>query len=158
MPIEVRPALETDIGAVVRLNGVVQDLHAHLSPDAFRSDWDASAFAEAWAKRIADKVGTVAVAERDGGIVGYVWFELVDRPEGLTHCARRSMYVHHLAVDDAARRHGIGRQLMAYVEAEARRQGIARIGLDTWAMNENALAFFRAHGYGAINVVLAKTI
>ena len=66
--------------------------------------------------------------------------------------ARSALDVHHLAVDEPARRHGIARRLMSAVETEARRQGVDDIRLDYWTFNAAAREFFGAMGYEPYNV------
>ncbi len=68
------------------------------------------------------------IAETDGRIIGTVQLHLASQPN-----ARHRAEVAKLMVHPAARRQGIGRQLMHEVEAEARRRGRSLLVLDTRA-------------------------
>ena len=158
MQFQIFRACETDVGEVVRLNGVVQDVHVGLRPDVFRADWDESTLRETWLERIKEETGTIALCKKGARTIGYIWFEIRDRQEdALTQSARR-LFVHHIAVEDEARGGGVGARLMHFVETEASRLGATDIVLDAWAANTGALAFFDALDYQAVRIILAKTI
>lgn len=57
-----------------------------------------------------------------------------------------------LAVHAGARRRGIGRRLVAWLEASAGTAGIQAVSLEVRARNGAALAFYRALGYEEIAV------
>ncbi len=69
-----------------------------------------------WAKRCP----TTLVAEVEGGVVGYLFHEFVER----------LLYVRHVVTDPARRRAGVGKALMA----AARDVGV-RAGADRWCLN-----------------------
>lgn len=154
----VTPAAKTDLPDLVRLHGEVQDLHACLSPDLFRADYESAALETFWTQRLDDPAITVVVATLDGGIIGCISFELQDRPQTTLYLPRRRIYVHHLVVGELAQGKGAGAALLDYAEAEARSLGISDVLLDSWAANAKAQAFFKARGYGPLNVVLGKTM
>jgi ribosomal-protein-alanine N-acetyltransferase len=52
-----------------------------------------------------------------------------------------------LAVDTAHRRHGLGRQLITWLEETAATAGTFIVGLELRATNESALAFYTSLGY-----------
>jgi ribosomal protein S18 acetylase RimI-like enzyme len=158
MSLQITEAQATDIPDLARLNGIVQDLHAKLHPEIFRADWNLSDLEDFWSARLRERSNIVAVARLGGKAVGYIWFELQDRPQDALHSARRRIYVHHIIVDEAARTAGIGAKLLARAEAEAERQGVDSVVLDSWAANSTAHAFFAACGYDPINIVLCKAV
>lgn len=77
------------------------------------------------------------VAELDGAIVGSVMGGY-DGHRG---------WVNYLAVDPAHRRSGLGRVLMAEVEARLRRLGCPKINLQVRSDNSVALGFYERLGY-----------
>ena len=62
-------------------------------------------------------------------------------------------WINYLAVDPACRGQGLGRQIMAAVEARLREMGCAKINLLVRASNLEVLAFYRALGYGEDPVI-----
>lgn len=61
-----------------------------------------------------------------------------------------------LFVLDAARRQGVGRALVAHVEAVARQAGAVRMGLMTGLDNLEAQAFYRTIGYSDDGLEMEK--
>jgi GNAT superfamily N-acetyltransferase len=86
------------------------------------------------------------------GPPGGAWFVayLGDRPVGcggLKAVDRELGEIRRVFVDDSARGHGIGRQLLEALEQHARRLGYRRVRLNTGNRQPEALALFRAAGY-----------
>jgi len=158
MLVQIRRAQLSDIPEIVQLNGDVQNLHAQMSPDIFRADWEVSAFEEFWRKRLNEQADTVVLAMLDGAPVGYIWFQVQDRPQDAFRLSQRRVYIHHIAVKDKVRRSGVGTQLLEYAEAEAQRLGISDIVLDVWASNSSSRAFFNSRGYCLSNLILKKMV
>jgi GNAT superfamily N-acetyltransferase len=74
--------------------------------------------------------------------------------EGFVHVCLRlllieppSAFVESLVVAEGARRHGVGRSLMAAAEDWARRAGAGVVRLRSGAVRSDAHAFYRAVGY-----------
>jgi len=120
------------------------DLLAQLIVDAFsthagRLDPPSSALKET-PDAVRAKLAThgAAVAESDGRGIGCVLF---------TPDENAALYIGRLAVDAAWRRHGVARALIAYVEAEARRRGLARICLQVRIPLVGNQALFKSCGF-----------
>jgi ribosomal protein S18 acetylase RimI-like enzyme len=81
--------------------------------------------------------GVVTVAERGGEIAGLLVLDVGD--EGFT--------VENVAVDPAHQGTGVGRALLYYAEAEARRRGFEAIALYTHETMTENLALYTRIGY-----------
>lgn len=158
MPLDIVKAQPADLLEVLRLNGVVQDLHAQLNPDIFRSDWLPLELEDCWRTRLKDQNSTVSIARLDGKAVGYIWFEVQVRGQDALHLSRGRIYVHRLAVEENVRGEGIGAKLLEQAELEAKRRGISKVILDAWASNSRAQAFFSSRGYDPVNIVRGKIV
>jgi len=158
MQLSIAKARSADMPDLVRLNGVVQNLHAEMSPDIFRSDWVASDLEAFWADRLDDQNSEVIIATLDNCAVGYIWFEVQTREQDALHLRRRRIYIHHIAVDERARGGGVGAKLLDQAEFEAERAGISNVVLDAWASNAKAQGFFGARGYEPVNIGLSKSL
>jgi GNAT superfamily N-acetyltransferase len=115
MTIVVRIAAEADLDTLVRLNQVVQSVHAELYPDDFRATADADGLKSLLGPRLAN----IAIAEVDGFPVGYAWLEEQTRPANPFSLQSRCLFVHHLSVLPDSRRRGVAAALMAHAEAHA---------------------------------------
>lgn len=154
----IRQAQSTDLPALVRLNGVVQDLHVQMAPSIYRDDWQEAELARCWAARLSDPRHLVLVGEIDGGVAGVLWAEVLKRPQSELAQMRRRLHVHQLVVAEAARRRGLARALLSHIEALAAREGHDSVTLDARAENAAAQAVFRRLGYQPQSVALSKSL
>jgi ribosomal protein S18 acetylase RimI-like enzyme len=158
MAVNVRNASVTDLGVIIWLNQVVQNLHAALYPEDFKEVADPSAVGVFFAGRLTDPNCALGIAEADGVPVGYVWFELQVRPETPFTPSRRRIYVHHVSVAPEARRRGIATALFHFVEQRAASENIREIALHAWAANLDAQHFFGSLGFVPLRMGLRKSL
>ena len=62
MSVRLLLATADDVDALVAMNGLVQDLHADLSPQIFRRDWDRAELAQFWRAKLSEESGRVLIA------------------------------------------------------------------------------------------------
>jgi diamine N-acetyltransferase len=149
----IRPAIQSDLAALVALNQPVQKFHAGLRPDLIRSP-DTHDMTPWLAEFIAKENFRVLVAEELGHPVGHAVYEIRSRAESLITCARRSIYVHQMSVAPEKRRKGIGKALLRYIREQARELGITSIELDVWSANTQAKEFYQSLGFTSLREVL----
>jgi GNAT superfamily N-acetyltransferase len=127
----VRPARFADAPALARL----------LTELGYPQDAEqARAQLATWA---GDPRGTVLVADSDGSPAGFVAayaIRRMDRPDSFARVVA-------LAVDPGRQRSGLGRRLLAAVEAWARETGCGEIEITSSRSREDAHAFYRALGF-----------
>lgn len=155
--IVVREALEADLDTLVRLNRVVQQVHARLEPMLFKAVTNDAEVSGFFAARLAAPENTICLAQWDGRPVGYIWFEKQDQPETCLTLSTTRLYVHHLAVEEPAQRLGVASTLLRQAEVTARALGIQRIVVGTWAANWVARTVFEARGFSALSLTLGKS-
>jgi ribosomal protein S18 acetylase RimI-like enzyme len=101
--------------------------------------------------------GTLIVAERAGALIGAVTLNARQEPAYQDVAWRFADgpigVVHRLMIAPTVKRQGVGRALMAAVEARARGQGLRALRLDTLTGNAPALALYRALGYVEVGTV-----
>jgi ribosomal protein S18 acetylase RimI-like enzyme len=147
----VRRASDADAEALSQLNAEIQALHAEALPWRFKPPGPGAFPPEETVGLLGRTGNHFFVAEVDDAIVGYVYAEIVRRPETALHQAQEVVYVHHLYVRPAFQRRGIGRALLDAARSVGAEQGIARLALDVWTFNEAARAFFRRYGLSPYN-------
>jgi diamine N-acetyltransferase len=151
MAIVVRKASQQDRDLLASLNADVQAVHAAAMPRRFKPPGPDTFPPGAVAALLARPENLIFIAEIDSIAAGYAYAEIVRRPETAIHYADDMVYLHHLSVRPAHRRHGVGSALIDAVRAAATGSGIALIALDVWTFNNEARAFFRRHGFAAYN-------
>src|SRR5205085_9711622 len=80
----------------------------------------------------------IFVAEQDGAVVGYVWGAL--EPLSWKELRGAAGFIHDIAVDEGARRLGLGTKLMDAAITWLREHGAPRVLLGTAAQNAGAQA------------------
>ena len=151
LTVTVRRAHQEDWPGVASLLREVDELHAALAPAYFR----AGARSEIeWRRLLGEATAAAWVATAGAGTVGLLALRLYETPPDPTMVARRRAHLETLVVAKAARRRGIGRQLVAAAGAWARARGAVEMVLTTWAGNADADAFYERLGYRVLSRVL----
>jgi ribosomal protein S18 acetylase RimI-like enzyme len=152
----VRRATEADLDRLSALSEGIQRLHAEGRPDLFRApDYEVlRAF-------LADQLTSgaiVLIADLDGTVAGYLLAEVSARSANPFRHASKSLYVHHIAVDAAMQRRGVGQRLMDAAVTIGRAEGVDAVRLDSWSFNQDAHTFFEAEGFTPLNVVFERRL
>jgi ribosomal protein S18 acetylase RimI-like enzyme len=155
---QVRRARYEDWPRIAVLLREIDDLHASLAPQYFRS---ATRVESEWRRVLADPTAVVLVAATGPSAavpVGFLSIRVYDTPADPAMVPRRRGHVETLVVDARHRRRGIGRHLVAAATDWARGQGAVELVLTTWTGNADADAFYERLGYQVLSRVLHKGI
>ena len=87
--------------------------------------------------------GRVLVYEEDGMICGCVVFNI----HYSMHFSRKTVEIVNLIVDENTRNHGIGKELLAFVEQIAHDCGCVCIEVDSGKQREGAHRFYKREGF-----------
>jgi len=148
---DIRQATPADAARLSSLCVDVQRLHAQHHPEIFRMP-ESEAFAVAFFDEIlAEPKSRIFIAEEDGHEVGFIFFQLIERPESPFTFARRLLHIDQISVRPAAQRRGVGAALMGQAEAVAKEWNVERIQLDSWGFNTSAHQFFEYLGFQKFN-------
>ena len=149
MKVIVREATEADAGSISSLNTDVQAAHASAVPWLFKPAGPDTFPPDAVALLLDEPGNLVFIAEVESSPAGYIYAEIIDRPETSFNYAYQMIYIHHVSVRPTLRRQGVGRALLEAVQAEASKRDIRMISLDVWTFNDAARAFFSRGGFAA---------
>ncbi|MFC7375928.1 MULTISPECIES: GNAT family N-acetyltransferase [unclassified Brachybacterium] len=148
----VRDATESDVDGLTVLGVEVQRLHSKGRPDLFRSA-EPEALRGFFRSRLSEG-SLVLVADHGGSdLDGYVFAEVLERPQSPFKYQHTDVYIHHIAVAQRARRRGVGELLVAETARRAQQAGAATIRLDSWSFNTEAHRFFEAQGFSTARLI-----
>ncbi|MCB1231841.1 MAG: GNAT family N-acetyltransferase [Verrucomicrobiae bacterium] len=122
----VSPAVEEASELILELDEFI----AGLYPESTINGIDVSEFEEAGGYFVIARVGTEAV--------GCGGFRPIDE---------QCVEIKRMFVRTAARRRGIGREILRHLEAEVRRRGFCTMVLETGCNNAEARALYESEGY-----------
>src|SRR6266545_2726059 len=129
----------------------VQRLHAENHPDIFKmpqnDDFALSFFEEV----LANPMTKIFIAEENGDAIGYIFCQLIERPETSFAYARRFLHIDHISIRPNLQGHGAGTALMNQVEKLAKELSASKIQLDSWDFNTSAHSFFENLGFQKFN-------
>jgi GNAT superfamily N-acetyltransferase len=139
----IRPARASDLPTLVGLLGELFTIEADFTPDPERQRLGLALMLADPGRR------AVLVAEQGTAVVGMVTAQLVvSTAEG-----GLSALVEDMVVEAAVRGRGVGRALLAAIEAWAREHGASRLQLLADRENGAALAFYARAGWSATRLV-----
>lgn len=101
-----------------------------------------------------EQPGTVTlVAEHEGRQAGFLIL-LTSVPDEVTR--REQAFVAYMAVEEGARRHGVGRELLRAAENEARARALPHLSLMVTASNHRARTLYGGAGFVEERVQMTK--
>jgi GNAT superfamily N-acetyltransferase len=156
----IRSATAADRPQIERLVAALQDDGRRYDPALATGDLViAKGSVDAMNAYVAEDQGLCLIAELDGVAVGYVGCCLVVDDDIWTDPEwTHSVHVQELFVDRAARRRGVGRRLIAAVEAHARRLGVRRMLVTANASNPESCCVYRATGFADHKILFEKRL
>lgn len=136
-------AREADWEEINRIGAQVAALHTAWRPDLFRMA-DISYPKEVLDELIREK--SIFVAKLNGTVVGYVAFWIWET-NGPCSIPRKVLSINDFCVDESARGHGIGTQMMTELRILAKTFGCSDLQLTVYPQNDAAVAFYQKCGF-----------
>ncbi|MFW6692656.1 GNAT family N-acetyltransferase [Streptomyces sp. MAR4 CNX-425] len=147
--LHIRRATAADIPAVVAMLADDPLGATRETPD------DPAPYAHAFARIDADPGHHLAVAERDGRVVGTLQLSVIP---GLSRRGATRALIESVRVHRDERGGGLGTQLIEWAVEEARRQGCAIVQLTSDATRTDAHRFYERLGFAATHVGFKRTL
>ena len=143
----IRKATRGDRDALGRLGALLMDVHYNFDRRRFLDPGaDASAgYARFLVSQLDDPDSVIYVAESEGRVVGYCYAGI--EPLSWKELRDEAGFIHDLALDPLARRHGAGRALVQQAVAWFRQRKMARVMLWTSTQNDAARDLFVGAGF-----------
>ena len=141
----IRFATETDIPEMLDLLLQVGEVHHQIRPDLFREE--AQKYDEAALKRLlADPTRPILAGVVEDKMVGYAFCILQDVKNGPALCARKTLYIDDLCVDEKVRGAGVAAAIYQGVLDYARSIHCDAVTLNVWCGNDRAMRFYEKCG------------
>lgn len=150
MTLEIRAALRSDLDSLVRLHAPLHQLFVGSSPRLAKEAVDPLAVRDFFDDVLGGPESSIAVAEIERGVSGFIWFHLVKLPDRLFERASRHLYIIAISVAPDARRRGVGSALVQHAKAIALAEGADEILLDMYPANSSARRFYRHCGFSTV--------
>jgi ribosomal protein S18 acetylase RimI-like enzyme len=154
----IRFAERTDCPTLASLNQTVQHIHAEAVPQLFKSSPDRVQVIDFFVDLLDDPENRIMLLEDDGQAVGYLYFQILRRPENAFMFAYDVIYIHHIAVERSKQGRGYGTQLINAAVEFARNKRVPQIALDTWSFNSDAQEFFMRKGFKIFNIRMNRML
>lgn len=154
----IRPATAADLPELGRLGALLLRIHHDFDRQRFFMPADSAEEGYAWflGSQLDDPDVVVLVAERAGGVVGYVYAGV--EPHSWKELREECGFVHDLIVDPEARGHGAGEQLLEAAVAWLERKGMPRVMLWTAELNAGARRLFARRGFRRTMIEMTREL
>jgi GNAT superfamily N-acetyltransferase len=158
MALTIRPAVESDLGALGRLGAMLMRAHYAFDPKRFMSPGRDPEKGYAWflSTQLGQDDAAVLVAERDGVVIGYVYAGL--EPLSWKELRDAAGFIHDIAVHESARGAGVASALIEAAFDWLRTRGAPRVLLWTAEQNTVAHRVFGAHGFRRTMIEMTREL
>ena len=143
MAVTVRHATRADAAKVAEFAVALFELHAGWNPRRFTQIATRDGAERFYGDRAEN--GSVLVAEVDGQVVGFAYFEY--EPTLYVELATKVLWLHDIYVDPDVRGKHVGSALIAGVRDEAKRRGASKVLLSVAVQNAEGHRLFAANGF-----------
>ena len=154
----IRLANESDLPALGRLGALLLETHYRFDEQRFMAPRTNSAEGYAWFLRsqLKDKDVVVFVAERAGGVVGYVYAGI--EPASWKELREMAGFIHDVIVEESSQRTGIASSLIEAAMEWLRTNGAPRVVLWTAEKNPAAQHLFTRLGFRRTMIEMTREL
>jgi ribosomal protein S18 acetylase RimI-like enzyme len=156
--VRIRPAVAADMDAVGRLGALL--VRTHHEFDALRFLPETPGTVRGYGAYLRSQLNksnvVLLVADEGGEVVGYTYAGLEDYDYMSLRGPAGVLY--DIAVDEAHRRHGVGRQLLDATLAELTSRGAPRVVLSTAQQNGAAQRLFEHAGFRRTMIEMTREL
>ena len=153
---EIRDATPDDHASIMLLEAEIQAQHSQGAPFIFPPSGVIPR--EDYLALLARPNERVIIALEDSEAVGYMNYELIDRPANYYKYPQKLLHVHSLTVRATQRSRGIGEALMQHAIEKGREFGASRITLEVYSFNEGAIRFYERIGLAPITQLMSMSL
>ena len=142
---EIRFAMEQDVGGIIKLLRQVGRVHHEGRPDIFRKNAQKYGASQVLAMLNSSR-SPIFVAVEDGNVLGYGFCQIKTYKDDPVIADHTELYIDDLCVDETARCKGIGTALYHEICRYAKQRRCYSVTLNVWSCNEAAMKFYESLG------------
>lgn len=153
----IKQARKKDIRVLIDLNKEVQNLHHKIFPRKFKP-YSIANMGEVFENFLEKTNSIILIQYLDDVPVGYIMFEDKTYQETGFTFSYRSLYIHHISVNNEFQNRGVGKNLIQVVVNKAKKLNVDCLELDVWSQNEIAKDFFKSLGFKTFNEKMSLSL
>ena len=142
---EIRFAMEQDVGGIIALLRQVGRVHHEGRPDIFRSNAQKYGASQILAMLNAPR-SPIFVAVEENKVLGYGFCQIKLYKDDPVITDHTELYIDDLCVDENARGKGIGTAIYNEICRYAKQRRCYSVTLNVWSCNEAAMKFYESLG------------
>lgn len=149
--LKIRPAEKSDYEIFLGISREIQAIHANAEPALFKPAEQFGLSSDEFERLISDPKNVVLLIEKNGVSCGYLYADIIERPENAYAFGFKRMYIHHIGVRAENRGQGLGQALLKEAIRIAKSAKVQRIEVDFWSFNDKARSLFTNFGFKTFN-------
>ncbi len=154
----IRRALEKDIGRLGELLLEVCHVHAVGRPDIFKDGKRKYQDSDLKEMIKNEKTPIFVAVDDDDFVLAYAFcISKITEENDFMH-EERALYIDDLCVDEKLRSTHIGSALFEYVKAFAKDEGFSKLTLNVWSFNKAAVGFYESRGMTVLKSIMELNI
>ena len=154
----IRKATKNDIPSLLSLLSQVLEVHHKGRPDLFRTG--AVKYTESELSVLLEDLSrpVFVCTNEEGLVLGYCFCILKEEKDSNILTDIKTLYIDDLCVDESARGRHVGSSLYRYALDFAKSVGCYNVTLNVWALNEDAMEFYRRMGLSVQKIGMEKIL
>ena len=142
---EIRFAMEQDVGGILELLRQVGRVHHEGRPDIFRKNAQKYGASQVLAMLNSSRT-PIFVAVEEGKVLGYGFCQVKTYKDDPVIADHTEVYIDDLCVDENNRGKGIGKAIYQTICRYAAQRKCYSVTLNVWCCNESAMKFYESLG------------
>ena len=147
-----------DCEQLCELSQQALEFHSEAHPEVFCDQGSTAFFKDYVSEILADENAAILCADHAGRIIGMAHVLVRESPDVPIMVRRRFAVLENVVVRKGFRHMGVGRALMESVHTWSLGKGVARVELNVWSFNQDAIALYEKLGYEVISSRMVKRL
>ncbi len=131
----------------IGIHKLFQEVHDHHLNGTINTFKDVDPFTkEEFEESLKDKNSIILVAKEKEDVIGFVLAQIIEK-EGRHTKFKKSLHINTIGTKKGSHNQGIGSSLINEIKRIAKENKCDNINLSVWSFNDNAIKFYKHHGF-----------